>query len=93
LLALVLIGTLAAHTVFAKEAASGAHGDGKGSAAHGDGKGSAAPAGREAITRREATAWRAALKAMPSLRVATTTKVEKAARLTAVKRPRMWAHR
>jgi hypothetical protein len=44
LLVLVLIGTVAAHTVFAEEAASGAHGDGKGSAAHGDGKGSAAPA-------------------------------------------------
>jgi hypothetical protein len=45
LLALVLIGTVAAGTVFAEEAASGAHSDGKGSAAHGDGKGSAAPAG------------------------------------------------
>jgi hypothetical protein len=44
LLALVLIGTLAPRAVFAAEATSGAHGDGKGSAAHGDGKGWGAPA-------------------------------------------------
>jgi hypothetical protein len=43
LLALVLIGTGAPRAVFAAEATSGAHGDGKGSAARGDSKGLGAP--------------------------------------------------
>jgi hypothetical protein len=48
LLVLMLIGTVAADTVFAEEAASGAHGDGKGSVTHGDGEGFAAPAAERA---------------------------------------------